>query len=63
MRATDKEIIEMADYILTLAKKIRAAADAKDGGATRKSGTIHNLAPELSKSASEIRKMVRWGYK
>lgn len=62
--ATHKEIIEQAKYIVLLAKKIEAAAikAQKHEWANRNSGTITNLAPELAKAASQIKKMNAWGW-
>ena len=55
----NKEIIEQAKYISLLAKKIEAAAiEAQNHDwSNRASGTITNLAPELSKAASKIKQM------
>jgi hypothetical protein len=63
-QATYKEVIEQADYILLLAKKIRTAAGKvpKDAVSNRASGTIKNLAPELAKAASQIKQMSRYGW-
>lgn len=62
MHAEPKEIIEQAEYILTLARRIRLAAESHEVN-TRRGGTIYNLSPELSKAASQLRKMIRWGWK
>lgn len=63
-QATHKEIIEQARYISLLAKKIEAAAILAQNHewANRASGTITNLAPELAKAASQIKKMNSWGW-
>jgi len=57
-RATQKQIQKQAEYIVILAEKIlEASKGIKDGGSTRASGTLMNLAPELSKAASKIKQM------
>jgi hypothetical protein len=63
--ASKIDIIEQAKYINTLAQKILQSATMLDEKACqdRASGTIKNLAPELSKEASKINKMCRWGWK
>lgn len=65
MQASKKEIIEQAKYINILAKKILDAANNinADNLADRNNGTIKNLAPELSKEASKIKKMCSYGWK
>lgn len=55
------DILEQADYLVLLAQKIRKAAEDFEPN-THKSGTISNLAPELSKAASKIRRMTRCDY-
>ena len=58
----DKEKIQkQASYLLMLATTINNAANDKnflEEYHCRKSGTIKNLAPELAKGASAIKKML-----
>lgn len=65
MNASKTEIIEQAKYINTLAKRILQAASMIDAEncQDRNNGTIKNLAPELSKEASKIKKMCSYGWK
>jgi len=68
MKAKKKDIIAQAEYILVLATKIKEAAnnvendsyERNSGG--KSSGTINNLSPELSKAASKIAQMNKYGW-
>ena len=61
------KILAQSEYMLLLAKKINEAAiqnkkDPYDTKGLRSTGSINNLAPELSKASSRIKKMLTWGY-
>lgn len=65
MKATKQEILIQAAYIKTLATMIEKAAHNLPDVIeypSRASGTINNLAPELSKEASRLRKMLRYDW-
>jgi hypothetical protein len=68
MRASVKEIKEQAAWILQLANKLNSAAENLSEGydkyhfPCRDNGTITNLSPELSKAASKLKKMAKFGY-
>lgn len=61
MQADKKEIIKQADYIHALTERLLKAAKKWESN-THASGTIHNLTAEVSKEASELRKMARLRY-
>lgn len=65
MKANKADIIEQAKYINTLTKRILSASVMIDNSncQDRNTGTIKNLAPELSKEASRIKKMCAYGWK
>jgi hypothetical protein len=70
MRATNKEIQEQAEWVLSLATQIYQAAMNFKGkpeediyGEGRHSGTIKNLCPELSKSSSKLNQMNQYNFK
>lgn len=64
MRASKKEIINQAEYICVLANRIKDSAKNQkhDDSHSQERGTITNLAPELAKAASQIKKMNTWGW-
>ena len=65
MKATKHEILIQAAYVKTLATMIEKAAQALPDVIeypSWASGTINNLAPELSKEASQLKKMLKYGW-
>ena len=66
MTHATKKMVEQAKYITLLAKKIEDAVGRLPDNViqpSRASGTINNLAPELSKAASQIKQMNAYGWK
>lgn len=66
MTASKEEILIQVAYVKTLATMIEKAAMAlpdPNDYPNMASGTINNLAPELSKEASQLRKMLRYDWR
>lgn len=63
--ASKKEIKEHAQYMQELMSKILRCVNRYDESAyhSMDAGTIKNLSPELSKAASHLNKMMRYGFK
>jgi len=65
MKAEKHQIIHEAKYLMVLTERLLAAAENSEEngyGPCRQNGTIKNLAPEISKLASKINKMTRYGW-